>query len=72
VSQDWWELILAADMQSAIACCQFYLPATPPGGLSLSEFIKTRTKSAVYGLFFHKAIQVLRKQDELREKTDDK
>lgn len=28
--QAWWELILVAGTQSAIACCQFYLPATLP------------------------------------------
>lgn len=50
--QAWWELILAADTQSAIACCQFYLPATPPRGLSLPEFTKMRTNSAGLFLFF--------------------
>lgn len=80
VCQAWGELILAADTQSAIACCQFYLPATPPGGLSLPEFTKTRTNSAgwlwvfLFVRFFIRQFRCLenRLSLERRQMTSDK
>lgn len=52
VCQAWGELILAAATLSATACCQFYLPTTPPRGMSLPEFTKNRTNRAACFLFY--------------------
>lgn len=71
--QAWWELILVAGTQSAIACCQFYLPATLPEAWvcqSSQKWGQTVLFFVVF-FFFHKPIQVLGKQVELGGKTDD-